>query len=142
MSKKQGPEAKLKAYTVKKLKESGLLWWRNQSAMVPIGEGPNKRFMHAGTPGLPDLMFIGNDGHLWCLELKSPTGKPSPKQREFADRVREQQDPLAPSVFVFFANQESDVHSIITAAVTGAYINDGDYQMLPKPRKRKATSDV
>jgi hypothetical protein len=86
---RKGPEAALKAKVIPLLKASGLLWWRNNSGMVPIAfPGKAPRFMQTGTKGLPDIMLFGSDGYLWCLELKAPKGKLSPEQEAFRDRVR------------------------------------------------------
>jgi len=109
---KRGPEAKLKAAVIPALKASGLMWWRNNSAMVPISfPGQKTRFMQVGTKGLPDIMLVGKDGCLWCLELKAPKGKLSDDQKKFRSGV------MGTSIHFFVVRTEQQASEIIAAAL-------------------------
>lgn len=46
------------------------------------------RYVQCGVKGLPDLLFIGNNGKVAFLEVKSLTGKPRPEQIRFIDTLR------------------------------------------------------
>lgn len=155
---KTGPEAKLKAYAIGVLKESGLLWWRNQSGAVRVSHGPGRTYMvRMGTPGLSDLMLVGKDGKLYCIELKAPNGRIRPEQRVFFARCKAEPFELRevletnqavpgneltrvvttawrasdfPNVHIrcFFARSEDDINKIVDAAKNGSFINEYEYQ--------------
>ena len=47
------------------------------------------RHITSGLPnGTSDLLFIGN-GYIAWIEVKTPTGKPTPEQRKFIDIMRD-----------------------------------------------------
>ena len=48
----------------------------------------NGTFVRCGVKGMSDLLFIGQ-GYIAWVEVKTPTGKPSPEQIKFINRMRE-----------------------------------------------------
>ena len=47
------------------------------------------RMVKCGLTGLPDLLFVGNDGTVAFLEVKTDKGAPSEDQRRFIKRLQE-----------------------------------------------------
>lgn len=76
-------ESELLSYAITLLKQSGLVWWRVA----------NQGTSHAGIrkkshiKGFPDLAGVFPNGRLWCIELKTPTGKLSPEQVEWITKL-------------------------------------------------------
>lgn len=75
--------------------------WRNNTGVVPIGEGKDKRFVRMGAPGMSDILGVKyqpmkrDDGRelrgypiLLAIEVKRPGGKRQPGQAEFLELVR------------------------------------------------------
>lgn len=68
------------------LKESGLLFWRQNSGVVFAGN----RMVRLGEKGLPDIVVVlPPSGRILGLEVKSAKGSLRPDQKEFRDRVLE-----------------------------------------------------
>lgn len=78
---KEGPiqKAILDYLTLKKY-----FHWRNNSGAMKT----ERSFVRFGTPGSPDIFLLRN-GFLWGIEVKSPTGKLSPLQKDFRERMIE-----------------------------------------------------
>lgn len=59
------------------------------------------RPVKCGIPGMPDLMFIGDNGKVCFIEVKSATGKASVEQKRFLAFLNERNIPcgIARSVF-------------------------------------------
>lgn len=82
------PERKVKAYLIKLLNKSGLLWWRNQSAAGYF----NGRFMKAGCPGLWDICAVTAyecADKVTFIECKATGKQLSKNQEEFRCRIGE-----------------------------------------------------
>lgn len=68
------------------LKETGLIYWRQNSGTVFVG----KRVVKLGEGGLPDIVIVvPPGGRILGLEVKSANGKLRPAQVVFRDGLRE-----------------------------------------------------
>jgi len=45
-------------------------------------------YIRCGVKGMSDLLFVGQ-GYIAWIEVKTPTGKPSPEQIKFINRMRQ-----------------------------------------------------
>lgn len=45
-------------------------------------------YIRCGVKGMSDLLFVGR-GYIAWIEVKTPTGKPSPEQIKFINRMRQ-----------------------------------------------------
>lgn len=50
---------------------------------------PDGRPVKCGLPGLPDLLWIGPDGRTVWIEVKTPNGAASDKQKRFIEKLRQ-----------------------------------------------------
>ena len=67
----------------------GFLAWREQSIPVPIRRGSKIVGLRKADPhkvGMPDI-FALKGGRLLAIEVKSATGKPSPEQFEWKEKL-------------------------------------------------------
>jgi VRR-NUC domain len=55
---------------------------------IPVPGGKD-RFVRYGFPGCPDILGMFTDGRLLAIEVKSPTGRPTPEQAAFLAKVAE-----------------------------------------------------
>jgi hypothetical protein len=67
--------------------QNKLFWWRNNSfaGYIQRANG-SKGYIQNNKPGLPDLCVIYK-GQFYGLEVKTPTGKMSPNQKEAEARI-------------------------------------------------------
>jgi hypothetical protein len=80
------PEKYIQREILEWLKETGLLFWRQNSGTVFTGH----RRVLLGDEGLPDIVcIVPPSGRLVGLEVKSANGKVRRCQKEFATRIRE-----------------------------------------------------
>jgi hypothetical protein len=94
-SKKAKPEKEIQAEILKYLETTDLLFWRQNSGLLPIPTGrktklgkPVFRMVKLGTEGLPDIIAVlPPSGRFLGLEVKSETGKLRPAQQEFAQKL-------------------------------------------------------
>ena len=77
--------------------------WRNNTGAFAIGEGKNKRFVSFGKKGNPDIIGYLTNGRFLGIEVKRPSGKLSPEQKEFIDKAKKG------GAVVFVARSVSDV---------------------------------
>ncbi|MDR0449933.1 MAG: VRR-NUC domain-containing protein [Treponema sp.] len=61
----------------------GIFHYRNNTGAYKIKD----RFIRYGFPGSSDIAGVCPDGRALYVECKKPGKKPSPRQREFLDRV-------------------------------------------------------
>lgn len=47
------------------------------------------RAVKCGIPGMPDLLFIGPNGRVAWIEVKTPKGRPSEEQKRFLKMLQE-----------------------------------------------------
>lgn len=93
--KAQIPEKVIQAKILKYLETTGLLFWRQNSGMIPVPTGRRKkngnmifRRVKLGTQGLPDIIAILKpSGRFLGLEVKSATGRLRAAQIEFATKL-------------------------------------------------------
>lgn len=80
------PEAAALAEVLRALKAHPAVAWceRMNSGAAKVGT----RFVRFGWPGCPDVLGQMNDGRLLGVEVKSRTGRPSPEQSLFLERIR------------------------------------------------------
>ena len=80
------PEAAALVEVLKALKAHPAVAWceRMNSGAAKVGN----RFVRFGWPGCPDVMGQLRDGRLLGVEVKSRTGRPSPEQSLFLERIR------------------------------------------------------
>lgn len=91
MRKKVVPEKVIQAAILKYLESTGLLFWRQNSGVIPVPTGRRNRFgrpvfrmVKLGTVGLPDIIaVVPPSGRFLGLEVKSATGKLRPAQEAF-----------------------------------------------------------
>ncbi|MBK8664996.1 MAG: VRR-NUC domain-containing protein [Burkholderiales bacterium] len=80
------PEAAALAEVLKALRAHPAVAWceRQNSGAAKVGN----RFIRFGWPGCPDVLGQMKDGRLLGVEVKSRTGRPSPEQSLFLERIR------------------------------------------------------
>lgn len=80
------PEAAALAEVLKALRAHPAVAWceRQNSGAAKVGN----RFIRFGWPGCPDVLGQMKDGRLLGVEVKSRTGRPSPEQSVFLERIR------------------------------------------------------
>lgn len=80
------PEAAALAEVLKVLRAHPAVAWceRQNSGAAKVGN----RFIRFGWPGCPDVLGQLRDGRLLGVEVKSRTGRPSPEQSLFLERIR------------------------------------------------------
>ena len=80
------PEKVIQKQILDWLKDSGTLYWRQNSGVVFAGN----RMVRLGEEGLPDIIVvIPPGGRILGLEVKSAKGSLRPGQKEFRDRLLE-----------------------------------------------------
>jgi hypothetical protein len=68
----------------------GCMAWRNNSGATSATHNGRKRFVRfGGTPGCSDIIGLMPNGRFLALELKSDTGRLTPAQRSFLERVEQ-----------------------------------------------------
>ena len=67
------------------LQWKGIFSWRSNQAPIPTGDGRYRRFV--GLRGAADIQGVVPGGKALHVEIKTETGKLSPFQEEFLDRV-------------------------------------------------------
>ncbi len=80
------PEAAALVEILKALRTHPAVAWaeRQNSGAVRVGG----RFVRFGWPGCPDVLGQLRDGRFLAVEVKSKTGRTSPEQVAFLDRIR------------------------------------------------------
>lgn len=80
------PEAAALVEVLKALRAHPAVAWceRQNSGAAKVGN----RFVRFGWPGCPDVLGQLNDGRLLGVEVKSRTGRASPEQAQFLERIR------------------------------------------------------
>lgn len=89
------PEKVIQADILKYLESTGLLFWRQNSGLIPVPTGrmgangkPRMRMVKLGTEGLPDIIAVlPPSGRFLGLEVKSATGKLREAQILFAQKL-------------------------------------------------------
>ena len=76
------PESKLMHKIMAALSEHGCFVLRTNSGVY---YDSNRSRIRVGFPGLSDLIGFRPDGKFFALEIKTPTGRPSPEQIKFID---------------------------------------------------------
>ena len=82
-------EADLLRYATNRLEDSGLLWWRMPVGGVAQMVGPKMIFKKSPIKGFPDLCGLSSSGVFFAIELKSSTGKLSPEQMEWQEKLND-----------------------------------------------------
>lgn len=82
-------EADLLRYTSNRLEDSGLLWWRMPIGGVAQMVGSKVIFKKSPIKGFPDVCGLSSSGVFFAIELKSPTGKLSPEQKEWQEKLND-----------------------------------------------------
>jgi hypothetical protein len=66
----------------------GVPCWRANTGAVCYGEGPQRRFVRFGTPGVSDILgLLPPAGRMLVIEVKARDGRVRPSQRAFMDAV-------------------------------------------------------
>ncbi len=93
---KSKPEKEIQAEILKYLETTGLLFWRQNSGLIPVPTGrrtkagrPVFRMVKLGTEGLPDIIAVlPPTGQFIGLEVKSATGRLREAQERFRDQLQ------------------------------------------------------
>lgn len=80
-------EAKLARFTEAALNVSGLFWFRVHLGGIPMVCGPRIILRSNPMKGFPDYCIVTKLGVLSGLELKSPSGKVKPEQKEWQEKL-------------------------------------------------------
>jgi hypothetical protein len=84
------PEKAIENHILRWLNMSGIFAWKNQS--VGIFDPVKKIYRRSNNPfhikGVSDVLGILPDGKLLAIEVKSKTGKPSPEQIQFIEKIK------------------------------------------------------
>lgn len=90
MASKLIPEKSIENSILHWLNMSGIFAWKNQS--VGIFDPVKKIYRKSNNPfhikGVSDVLGILPDGKLLAIEVKSKTGKASPEQLEFIEKIK------------------------------------------------------
>ena len=78
------PESEILRACLAYLDECGILAWRNNSGRTKIGP----RWVSFGLKGSGDILGILPDGRFLSVECKTASGRVSPDQESFMDKVR------------------------------------------------------
>lgn len=100
-------ESELLSYAITCLKQSGLVWWR----VANQGTAHNGVRKKSHIKGFPDLAGVLKNGRLFCIELKTLTGKLSPEQSEWITKLN-----MTGAIAVVLRSKEQ-IEEFITAAV-------------------------
>lgn len=87
------------------------------------------RFIRFGFPGCPDVLGQLKDGRLLGVEVKSRTGRPSPEQALFLERIR-----TAGGV-AFVARSLCDVHAALGPPGATSTTGGSLPMLIPHPRR-------
>jgi len=64
--------------------------WRNNSGIIPVGEGRYRRMIKLGVAGMPDILGIQrSSGRLVGIEVKKPGKKPTDTQKHMLETLEE-----------------------------------------------------
>lgn len=80
-------ESELLSYAITRLKASGLVWWRVANGAVMHNIGGKVVMKKSPIKGFPDLAGVFGEGRLFCIELKTATGRLSPEQKDWITRL-------------------------------------------------------
>ena len=79
------PESRVLAGCLHYLQIRGIYHWRNSTGAVRIGP---ERFMRFGKVGSSDILGCLPGGRFLAVEVKAPSGRLSPEQAEFLDKIQ------------------------------------------------------
>lgn len=83
-ARRPAPEAVLQRLIIAQLRARGIWCWRQNTGAARTARGRTIRF---GIPGQADITGILPGGRRLEIECKSATGRLTPEQREFGERV-------------------------------------------------------
>lgn len=66
-------------------RERDLALWRNSAG---VAEAHGRKIRFGLVTGASDLIGIGPGGRFFALEVKTPTGRPTPEQLQFIELIR------------------------------------------------------
>lgn len=115
------PEKVIQKQILDWLKETHLLYWRQNSGVVFAGN----RMVRLGEEGLPDIIVvIPPGGRVLGLEVKSAKGALRPGQKEFRDRLLERG-----GLYSVVRSLESAMDAVAAA------LGEEQWRRLPQQRK-------
>jgi len=80
-------EAELATITRHLLKQSGLVFWRVTNGAVMHTIGKRSFMKKSEIAGFPDWAGVTPSGTFWALELKSESGRVSPDQMQWMEKL-------------------------------------------------------
>ncbi len=104
-------ESELLTYATAQLKKSGLVYWRVSNGPVLHQLGGKMVMKKSNIKGFPDMAGVFPNGRLWCIELKTPTGRLSPEQTDWITRLN-----MSGAMAVVLRSKE-EIAEFIAAAV-------------------------
>jgi hypothetical protein len=78
------PESQILAAVLRRLQARGIYCWRNSVGAYQV----QGRWIRYGLPGSSDVLGILPDGRFLAVECKAASGRLSPEQTAFLERVR------------------------------------------------------
>jgi hypothetical protein len=91
-----------------------VVWFqRMNSGATVIGEGKGRRFIRYGFKGCPDIHGMSTTGKPIYIEVKAPSGRVAPEQREFLDKAEKY------GAIAIVARSVSDVWYVLDCEVRG-----------------------
>lgn len=79
------PEGRIKTVILRYLERRGFFAWNNPTGTVRIAPD---RWVHFGKRGSADIIGILPDGKSLAVECKPPTGRLTPDQKAFLEKIR------------------------------------------------------
>ena len=98
-------ETKIQHDILEYLMLRNIVAWRNNAGMLRIG----KRLIQMAPAGSPDIIGLMPDGRFLGIEVKMPREAPTPVQRKFLQRLKDN------GALVFIAHSIGDVEKELKA---------------------------
>ncbi|MEM4530678.1 MAG: VRR-NUC domain-containing protein [Thermofilaceae archaeon] len=70
------------------LRSAGALVWRQNAGVLVLAEGPHRRIVKVGPPGMPDVLAVLPGGRFCAVEVKA-TGRLTAHQSAFLKALRD-----------------------------------------------------
>jgi hypothetical protein len=82
-----GPEQTIQRAILEYLNWKHIFCWKNNTAGIYVKA--RNTYIPSHAPGVADILGVLPGGRFLAIEVKSPTGRVSPHQQQFIDRINE-----------------------------------------------------
>jgi hypothetical protein len=102
-----GPEQTIQRAILEYLNWKHIFCWKNNTAGIYVKA--RNTYIPSHAPGVSDILGILPSGRFLAIEVKSPTGRVSPHQQQFIERIN------AAGGLAFVARSVEEVHAEVEA---------------------------